>query len=91
MVPGTEAYPGNWHPWIVGPSPMGLPIQAWFGTTFYSAMVYEDPKWDFKTFDLARDFAKALAKTGNILDSNDPHLGPFRARGGSSWGWRRSG
>ena len=82
MVPGTEGFPGNWNPWLVGTTPMGLPIQAWFGTTFYSAMVYEDPKWDYRGYDLDRDLAKAMAKTSGILDSNDPNLAPFRDRGG---------
>ena len=82
MVPGTEGFPGNWNPWLVGTSPTGLPLQAWFGTTFYSAMVYEDPKWDYRGYDLDRDLAKAMAKTGGILDSNDPNLAPFRDRGG---------
>jgi feruloyl esterase len=82
MVPGTEADPGNWNPWIVGQSPVGLPLQAWFGTTFYSNMVFEDAKWDYKAFDMDRDLAKALAKVSGALDSNDPDLGPFRDRGG---------
>jgi feruloyl esterase len=82
MVPGTEAFPGNWSPWLVGASPVGLPLQAWFGTTFYSNMVYEDPKWDYHTFDLDRDYAKAVTKTSGSLDSNDPNLAPFRDRGG---------
>ncbi len=82
MVPGTEAFPGTWNPWLVGASPMGPPLQAWFGTSFYGTIVHQDPKWDYKTFDLDRDYADALAKTGGILDSNDPNLAPFRDRGG---------
>ncbi len=82
MVPGTEAFPGNWNPWMVGQSPTGLPLLPWFGTTFYSRMVYEDLKWDYQTFDLDRDLATAVAKLSGILDSRDPNLAPFRDRGG---------
>jgi feruloyl esterase len=82
MVPGTEAFPGNWNPWLLGPSPVGLPIQAWFGTGFYANLVFGDPKWDFHGFDLDRDLATALTRVGGLLDSNDPNLAPFRDRGG---------
>jgi feruloyl esterase len=82
MVPGTEAYPGNWNPWMVGLSPTGLPLLPWFGTTFYANMVFENPGWDFKTFDLDRDFATALAKVAPHLDATDPDLTAFRDRGG---------
>ena len=82
MVPGTEAFPGNWSPWLVGESPVGLPMQAWFGTTFYANMVFEDPKWDYQRFDLEKDFGAALSKVAGVLDSNDPNLAPFRDRGG---------
>ncbi len=82
-VPGTEAVTGNWDLWITGgASPMGLPFQGWFGTTFYANMVFEDAKWDYRTFDFDRDLGTALRKSAPALDSNDPDLRPFRDHGG---------
>jgi feruloyl esterase len=66
----------------VGTSAAGLPLQPWFGTSFYSYLVFEDPKWDYRTMDFRRDLSTALTKVGSILDSNDPDLRRFRDRGG---------
>ena len=81
-VPGTEALPGTWVPWLATRSGTGLPLQAWFGTSFYSNMVFEDSTWDYRTIDFDRDLALALRKAGSALDSNDPDLRRFRDRGG---------
>jgi feruloyl esterase len=80
-APGVEAVRGNWDAWLVG-SGQGLPLQAWFGTTFYQNMVFEDPKWDYHAIDFDRDLATALGKVGPILDATNPDLSPFRDRGG---------
>jgi feruloyl esterase len=45
-------------------------------------MVFENPKWDFRTFDFDKDVAFAQAKLGKILDAFDPDLTRFRQRGG---------
>ena len=82
MAPGTEALVGGWNAWVVRTSPTNLPLQAWFGTGFFANMVFEDPKWDYRTMDFDRDLAAAVRKTGGALDSNDPDLRPFRDRGG---------
>ena len=74
--PGTEADSGNWSVWIMGP------IQSMFGNSFYSGAVFENPKWDWKSFDLERDLKIADEKTGPILNSYNPDLRSFRAHGG---------
>ncbi|MDX2056164.1 MAG: tannase/feruloyl esterase family alpha/beta hydrolase [Gemmatimonadales bacterium] len=81
-IPGTEAVPGNWNPWIVASPQQPLPFIAWFGTTFYQSMVFENPAWDYRTMDFDRDLATALAKVGGVLDAVDPDLRAFRDRGG---------
>ncbi len=81
-VPGTEAVPGNWQPWMIASPEMPLPLLAWFGTTFYQSMVFEKPDWDYRTMNFDRDLATALAKVGHVLDAVDPDLRPFRDRGG---------
>jgi feruloyl esterase len=52
-----------------------------FSTNFFKYMVYSDPKWDYKTFDVARDLP-AAQKMAAHLNSTDPNLKAFQARGG---------
>ncbi|MBQ03042.1 MAG: tannase/feruloyl esterase family alpha/beta hydrolase [Acidobacteria bacterium] len=81
LVPGGEAGPGGWSSWVTG-------REAYAGTHFLAAedfmrnMVFNDPEWDFRTWDYERDLPIALAKTGPALDANNPDLRPLRDRGG---------
>jgi tannase/feruloyl esterase len=87
FVPGTEAVPGGWVPWIL-PAPPGTQSQlatsviAGFGNSFYGQAVAEDPKWDFRKWNFESDFAYAVDKTAGILNSMSPDLRSFRATGG---------
>ena len=45
-------------------------------------MVFENPKWDFRTFDYDKDLAFAEAKLGKTFDAFDADLSRFRQRGG---------
>jgi feruloyl esterase len=45
-------------------------------------MVFEDPNWDFRTFDFDRDLKFAIAKLSHILDATNPYLTGFKKRGG---------
>ena len=81
LVPGGEAEPGAWERWVTGPERFGgIHFRAADG--FFKFMVFEDPDWDFRSFDYDTDLAFALEKVGPMLDARDPDLGPFRARGG---------
>ena len=75
--PGTEAEPGAWSIWIVG-----LSVQSFFGNSFYSGAVHEDPHWDWHTMDFDRDLRLADEKTASILNSDNPDLRSFRDHGG---------
>jgi feruloyl esterase len=44
--------------------------------------VFEDPKWDFHTFDVDRDTKLAESKYGAVVDSHNPDLSAFKAHGG---------
>ena len=44
-------------------------------------MVFEDPDWNFRTFDFDDDLDFALDKVGAQLDSANPDLNRFRDRG----------
>jgi feruloyl esterase len=79
--PGAEAARGGWSEWITGEKPEASAIHA-YANTFFKYVVYADPKWDYRTFQLDRDYAAARAKAEAILDSNSPDLSAFAARGG---------
>jgi feruloyl esterase len=80
--PGTEAVPANWRVWISGNGPGQPTLQAFFGNTFYADMVFDNPKWNFHTFNFDSDVKTADDKTAGILNSTDPDLAKFKARGG---------
>ena len=50
------------------------------GEGFFRYFVFEDPDWDFRSFDFDADLAFALDKVGPAVDSNDPDLRPLRDR-----------
>jgi feruloyl esterase len=79
--PGSEAIPGTWYPWII-PTDKGEAIQFRFGNTYYGQAVFEDPKWDFRTLNFDSDVAFGDEKAGAVLNSTNPDLRSFRARGG---------
>jgi feruloyl esterase len=79
--PGGEAEAGGWGSWITGPGPEKAAMFL-FATQFYKNMVFQDANWDFRTFDLERDSKIAVQKTAHILNSNNPDLKKFHARGG---------
>jgi Tannase and feruloyl esterase len=84
LAPGGEAGPSAWSLWVTGGEPkrnLGSLIY-FFGTGFFSNMVYDKPDWDFRTLDLAKGLADASQKTGEALDATETDLGPFKAAGG---------
>ena len=81
LEPGAEAAPADWPAWITGKSPGGG-IQFLLGNGFFADMVFGNPKWNFRTFDVHKDTELADAKLGPILNSTNPNLRPFRAHGG---------
>ncbi|HEY3134889.1 MAG TPA: tannase/feruloyl esterase family alpha/beta hydrolase, partial [Blastocatellia bacterium] len=81
FVPGGETGPGGWATWITASDPSRA-LQYFFATQAFANMVYNDPKWDFKTFNLDRDSKLADEKLGNSLNAIDANLKAFKARGG---------
>lgn len=80
-APGGEADPQGWSVWITGREPTQGLLFA-FGTQFYKNMVYNDPSWDFRTFDWDRDTRAADKKMAPILNATNPDLTQFKKRGG---------
>jgi feruloyl esterase len=58
-----------------GPEPLSI------NAGYFKGMVFENPNWDFRTFDVDRDTRLAEARTGKALDAYNPDLKPFKKRG----------
>ena len=61
---------------MAGPAPLSI------STGFFKSVVFGDPNWDFRTFDVDRDTKLADERDGALLNSNDPNLEPFKKHGG---------
>ena len=72
LEPGTEL---RWARLVGGPDPADLFLDQ------FRYGVYADPHWDWRTFDLERDAARAHAVNKGVLEL-DPHLSGFAQRGG---------
>lgn len=77
LVPGgenPEGYPG----WILvaGSGLFDIP------KLYFSHSVFQDPQWDWRSFNFASDVELAMRRTGNILEATSPNLDAFDARGG---------
>lgn len=80
-VVGGEEGPGGWALWITGGAP-GTSLMYQFTTGFFPNMVFDDPKWDFKTFNFDSGVKLADEKEAANLNSNNPDLRAFEKRGG---------
>jgi feruloyl esterase len=72
LEPGTEL---RWSRLAGGPEPAELFLDQ------FRYVVYRDPSWDWRSFDVDRDAAKANAVNKDV-DTLDPHLDAFAKRGG---------
>jgi feruloyl esterase len=77
---GGETGPGGWQTWITGSGPL-TSFDFLVGNSFFKYMVFEDPNWDWLTFDFDSDVVYTDAKLGYI-NGNNPDLTPFKERGG---------
>jgi Tannase and feruloyl esterase len=81
FVPGGEEGPGGWGLWITGDAP-GHALLFAFGSGFFSNMVYEKADWDYKKAKVDEAVAASDKKFANVLNSTQPDMKPFEARGG---------
>ena len=80
LVPGGEAARGSWSTWVTGAEPYQS-LHWRGGEGFFRYFVFEDPDWDFRTFDFDSDLEFALQKVGPAVDATDPDLSRLRDRG----------
>jgi feruloyl esterase len=81
LVPGGEAATGGWSRWVTGSEPFAS-LHWRGGEGFFRYFVFEDPDWDFRSFDYDKDLAFALEKVGPAVDADDPDLRPLEDAGG---------
>ena len=81
LVPGGENGPGGgWGSWVTGTEP--FTSLHWLAADgFFKYMVFEEPDWNFRTFDYDTDLEFALGKVGPSLDAADPDLRELRVGG----------
>ncbi|MBV8936197.1 MAG: tannase/feruloyl esterase family alpha/beta hydrolase [Alphaproteobacteria bacterium] len=89
--PGSESNAANWPLWIVGASraadlsgniSAGQALQEFFGNNFFADFVFQNPNFDFHTFNFTSDVAIADDGVGEIVNSINPDLRPFKNHGG---------
>jgi len=80
---GAQIYPGlepgselDWGMMLGGPNPMAINVG------FFQNIVFQDPKWDFRTFDVDRDTRLADTSVGAMVNMIDPDLRSFKENGG---------
>jgi feruloyl esterase len=83
---GGEGQTAGWAPWITGAdapfAATGSPsLMAGFGTHVFKYFVFDDPNWDYNTYDLA-NYARDTARAATVLNATSPDLDAFKARGG---------
>ena len=81
LSPGDEAF---WA-WSFGPAEnRGTgSVSAPFAIGLYQAMVFQNPNWDFRSFQLERDLPIGLASDNiKAVSAENPDLSAFKAAGG---------
>ncbi len=82
FYPGVEAVPANWALWITGNNAPQLGIGTLFANFFFADLVFENPTWDFRSFNFDTDSKFTDDKFAAILNSVNPNLRAFKTRGG---------
>ena len=81
LAPGSEL---GWNALAGGPNPFPIPAD------FMKYFVFDDPNWDWRTFDFDKDVTTMDAKFASMMNATDPNLSAFKARGGKiilAHGW----
>jgi hypothetical protein len=78
---GGEEGPGGWSLWITGQQP-GRALLVAFVNGFFKDMVFDDPNWDFNTFNFDTSVRLTDEKQAKNLNATDPNLKAFKAWGG---------
>ena len=88
---GGEGEPAGWAAWITGPNQnlaaQNMPsLRFAFGTGIWKYLVFNDPSWDYSTYDLST-WKKDTARAASFLNATSSDLDAFKARGGKLILW----
>ena len=90
---GGENDNGGWDTWVTGSENAlgpGTPsLHFAFGTQMYKYFTFNDPDWDYATYDFAT-WAEDIAPIASLLDATDADLSAFSGSGGKlimAHGW----
>jgi len=87
---GGENDRGGWDSWVVSSERQrarGNPnAQYGFGTEFYKYFVFQDPEWDYTTYDFST-WREDVARISPVVDAIATDLSVFRDRGGKIIYW----
>jgi feruloyl esterase len=72
----------NWEGWIFGTTTPPTNLQHLIQEAIFKFIVFEDPHWDWTTFDFDSDVRFTDQKVGGILNAIDPDLRDYKQRGG---------
>jgi feruloyl esterase len=72
LLPGSEP---NWAT-LAGPEPVSTAFEA------FQYVVFKDPAYDVRKFDIDTDLPAAMRMDAGVLNSGETNLKPFFARGG---------
>jgi len=78
FTPGDEL---GWREWVIGQDPTGASGLRYV-ENYFRYMVTGDPKWNPLTVDPEQALRQSRDKEASNLDSTDPDLSKFSARGG---------
>jgi Tannase and feruloyl esterase len=81
LLPGGETGPRGWVFWITGQE-LGKSQQYTLGVGGLANLVYQNPSWDFRTFNFDRDVGLLDDKLGPALNATNPDLQTFKKNGG---------
>ncbi len=82
---GGENEQGGWQTWITGPNERTmefnfLSLQFAFGTEMFKYLVFQDPAWDYSTYDYS-NFSATTSYASSYLDATSTDYSGFRDRG----------
>lgn len=83
---GAERGKGGLFEWQVGPIPDLVNLGYAFTTNIYKYFVFNDPEWDYSTYDFD-GWARDTHLAGTVLNATNPNLDAFKARDGKLILW----
>ncbi|MFQ5742584.1 MAG: tannase/feruloyl esterase family alpha/beta hydrolase [Acidobacteriota bacterium] len=87
---GDENDRGGWDRWITGGKDAfgpGIPsLHFAFGTQMYKYLVFDDPDWDYSTYDFS-SYEQDTARAASFLNATSTDLSDFKEAGGKLIMW----